>query len=172
MVGDINLFLTDFDETEDIDYEGEVDDSEADLFLSGQGSMDVDVSSSARPAVNGEDVVGEIELMIASPHHRRQGLGRAASLSFLDYIFANLDVLLRQYSSSGEEVRLKYLRVKIGNENAGSIGLFESIGFVKARAEPNYFGEVELRLAVDGQGRQRLRACKGWEEVRVERYEE
>ena len=39
---------------------------------------------------------------------------------------------------------MSYLRVKIGKENGRSIGLFESVGFVKVSETPSYFGEFEL----------------------------
>ena len=43
---------------------------------------------------------------------------------------------------------LKYLRVKIDKDNVRSLKLFEGVGFVGTSAEPNYFGEVELRTPV------------------------
>jgi RimJ/RimL family protein N-acetyltransferase len=114
MIGDINLFLTLADEDD-------------------------------------EGCIGELELMIAPTHARRQGYGRAALLSFMHYISLHLRDILAEYAagvggSAGEadKMKLLQLRVKIGSGNVGSIGLFESVGFVKVSESPNYFGELEL----------------------------
>lgn len=149
MIGDINLFLTDDDN----------DDS---------------ASESAIPQAR--QVVGEIEIMIASRAHHRQGYGRAALLAFLWYVLDHQRDILREYSvttTTGGAATpvLNYLRVKIGQENAKSISLFESIGFEGTGAGPNYFGEVELRFRVDGEAGRRIARVKGFEEVKVARYE-
>lgn len=122
MVGDINLFLTPAEEDE-------------------------------------EGCIGEIELMIAETKFRRRGLGRAAVLAFMRYLESHLDEILSEYASSfqhgdqneGQDqsperrnMKLLQLRVKIGSKNLKSIGLFESLGFVKTGEGENYFGEVEL----------------------------
>ncbi|TKA76191.1 hypothetical protein B0A55_03089 [Friedmanniomyces simplex] len=53
---------------------------------------------------------------------------------------------------------LRYLRVKIHQNNLPSIALFESIGYKRTRADkPNYFGEVELRWRDDGGFLRRLK---------------
>lgn len=77
---------------------------------------------------------GEVELMIAKKEMQGNGYGRAALLLFLWY------VLRRK-----KDIGVNYLRVKIGQDNARSIGLFESVGFVKMSETPSYFGEFELR---------------------------
>ncbi|TKA63695.1 hypothetical protein B0A49_09783 [Cryomyces minteri] len=51
----------------------------------------------------------------------------------------------RVVQQGSNEAAWKYLRVKIDSSNARSIGLFESVGFEKMSEEPNYFGELELR---------------------------
>jgi RimJ/RimL family protein N-acetyltransferase len=116
MLGDVNLFLTPADEDE-------------------------------------EGCIGELELMIAPQEKRRQGYGRATVLAFLHYIQLHLDSILEEYGGAvgGEDsgaarkkMRLLQLRVKIGSKNLKSIGLFESLGFVKVGEGENYFGEVEL----------------------------
>ena len=121
MLGDVNLFLTDSD----------------DEYSPG--------------------VIGEIELMIASKQQQGQGYGRASLLAFLKYIIHHEQEILQQYSGENSlpgkyladtSSRFKYLRVKIGESNHRSIGLFESLGFGKV-GEANYFGEVELRLVGD-----------------------
>ncbi|KAL2004088.1 hypothetical protein VTN02DRAFT_308 [Thermoascus thermophilus] len=127
MLGDINLFLR-------------IDDGEA--------------GDSAAP-----QIVGELELMIAERHHQRKGFGRASLLTFLRYIadhearildeFMNGNVTSAASSESVARVpqpwRLGCLSVKIGQENARSLALFEGLGFRKVSQEPNFFGEFELR---------------------------
>ena len=169
MIGDINLFLT----ADSDDYESEANDAEADAVLSGDASaMDLDeADSSAAVGAGSIDVVGEIELMIADPQHRRQGHGRAALLAFLAYVFENLTPILTEYSAGREVAQLKYLRVKIGAENVGSIGLFESVGFEGTGAGANYFGEVELRFEGRGDVLRRLSGLKGWEEIMALPYQ-
>ncbi|KAA6409379.1 MAG: hypothetical protein FRX48_06932 [Lasallia pustulata] len=117
MLGDVNLFLTDH--------------------------HDADPSG----------VVAEIELMIARKRHQGHGYGRASLLAFLTYVIKHEREILREYSrgnasrvewSAGTPVRFEYFVVKIDQANQRSVGLFESVGFVKV-GEANYFGEVELR---------------------------
>ena len=121
MLGDVNLFLTDSD---DEDSPG---------------------------------VVGEIELMIARRQHQGQGYGRASLLAFLKYISDHEQEIVQQYlrdkhslrkDVAGTPARFTYFTVKIDQSNHRSIGLFETLGFVKV-GQANYFGEVELRLAGD-----------------------
>ncbi|KAF4553947.1 Acetyltransferase (GNAT) domain-containing protein 2 [Elsinoe fawcettii] len=138
MIGDINLFLT--------------PDSSEPLHPSLP-------SDPAAPAY----VVGEVEIMIASLSARRQGRGLAALRCFIAYIKAHLEEILTEYAAGLEpetngasetgggqhrEVELSYLRVKIGQENQGSIALFEGVGFRRVGGV-NYFGEVEMRRNVE-----------------------
>lgn len=145
MIGDVNLFLG-------VAYEEDADGTEM---------LD-------RPYLN-----GEAELMIASLEHRGRGLGRAALLSFFEYVRRHADTIIAQFSA-GEEgagglegLRKGGLRlgVKIGRENVRSRGLFESVGFEQVGGE-NYFGEVELRLVKGVEG---IPVVKGWKEVRYVR---
>ncbi|KAH0015239.1 hypothetical protein KCU78_g8286, partial [Aureobasidium melanogenum] len=135
MIGDINLFLIDDDDDED------------------------------EPSTSGpRSVLGEIELMIAVKSQHRKGHGRASLLAFMHYILTNTSSILQEYSK-GQAAHLRYLRVKISKDNVKSIALFESVGFVRTSAEANYFGELELRLQV--QGREDtvltdLEKVKGW----------
>lgn len=121
MLGDVNLFLR-FDEDDD----------------------------------NNDKIIGEIELMIAEKQNQRRGFGRAALLSFLRYIIDHEsdivdEFLSQQECKEGEErtasskKKLSCLSVKIGQSNARSLALFESLSFRKVSDEPNYFGEFELR---------------------------
>jgi RimJ/RimL family protein N-acetyltransferase len=146
MIGDINLFLFDSEEDEEDD------------------------APSAHDTQEQRSVIGELELMIASPTHRRQGYGRAALEAFLAYISGHWDEISQEYSSSDDAnvgvdreqaasagvPRLQYLRVRIQETNVGSIRLFENLGFVRTHEGANYFGEVELRRqALDGEENER-----------------
>ena len=94
-------------------------------------------------------VIGEIELMIAVKSLQGHGYGRATLLAFLKYIFDHERGIIEEFEmdkmSSGSE-GIEELRVKIGESNVRSIGLFESVGFTKVAEEANYFGEIELRI--------------------------
>ncbi|RKF61556.1 N-acetyltransferase 9-like protein [Golovinomyces cichoracearum] len=94
--------------------------------------------------------IGELELMVAPLHARRQGYGRAAMLCFLYYIQTHLDELMTEYcgskNSKSKTMHLLYLSVKIHSENTNSIKLFESIGFRKVSDTANFFGELEFKL--------------------------
>lgn len=105
---------------------------------------------------NGEDedeiVVGELEIMIARAEARGNGLAREALQAFMWYVMDSLPAVLEEYtrgcgSSKKRPNRLSYLRVKIDKDNTRSLGLFETLGFCRV-SEPNYFGEVELRLEI------------------------
>jgi RimJ/RimL family protein N-acetyltransferase len=109
-----------------------------------------DVNLFLTPADEDEEgCIGELELMIAPSSARRKGYGRAAILTFLAYIENHLDQILDEYrigtgGQEGGKMKLLMLRVKIGSKNEKSIGLFESIRFVKTGEGENYFGEVEM----------------------------
>jgi RimJ/RimL family protein N-acetyltransferase len=124
MVGDVNLFLYDDED------EGE-DDEE------GRGGE--------------RSVIGELEIMIARKDQQNKGLAQETLRAFMSYIQSSLDDILSEYTSAGKSAALNYLRVKIDKDNVRSLKLFERVGFVRTSAEPNYFGEVELRtLVVEG----------------------
>lgn len=102
-------------------------------------------------------IVGELELMIASPEHRRKGYGRAALMLFLNYIMRHEDLILDEYMHSragiqdreirsGTSCRIDQFSVKIGATNKKSLALFEGLGFTKTSDSANYFGEFELSL--------------------------
>jgi RimJ/RimL family protein N-acetyltransferase len=115
------------------------------------------------PSTTSTAILGEIELMIAVKSQHRKGHGRASLLAFLHYILSNTTAILDEYAK-GKEAYLRYLRVKISAENVKSIALFESVGFVRTSAEANYFGELELRLQVQGNEKVLvdLEKVKGW----------
>lgn len=123
MVGDVNLFLVDDDEDEE---------------------EQVGEQAEKRKAV-----IGEVEIMIARSDARGKGLARETLVGFMWYIMASLSSILAEYAGGQTQVNyLKYLRVKIDKDNTRSLALFERVGFTRTSAEPNYFGEVEMRTAV------------------------
>jgi RimJ/RimL family protein N-acetyltransferase len=127
MVGDVNLFLFADDEEEEEEEE------------EGEGAGD-------------EAVIGELEIMIARVEARGKGMARETLCAFMWYITSSLAGILDEYRAGEGKTRvLKYLRVKIDKDNLRSLGLFERVGFKRTAAEPNYFGEVEMRTpVVDG----------------------
>lgn len=136
MIGDINLFL----------FEPESEEMERDV-------------EAVTPGAKG--VVGELELMIARKDLQQKGYGRAALLAFIDYIFTHWSFIAAEYAQAQQsQPQLSFLRVKVQKGNAGSIRLFESVGFMRTVEEANYFGELELRWLPDLQA---LRSGKGWE---------
>lgn len=134
MIGDINLFLYPVDDNDDED------------------SAQIQSPSPTNP------ILGEIEIMIARRTHQNRGLGRSVLLTFLWYISSSLNAITREYHAvhgggTGKSAsELKYLRVKIDAENSRSIRLFESAGFVRVSATPNYFGELEFRRTISENG--------------------
>ncbi|OJJ44642.1 hypothetical protein ASPZODRAFT_705466 [Penicilliopsis zonata CBS 506.65] len=122
MVGDINLFLR-------------IDDGEE--------------------GTSPPQIIGEVELMVAEKRNQRRGFGRASLLVFLRYIADNERAILDEFVARGSDpaareklpnpLQLSCLSVKIGQVNARSLALFESVSFEKVSTEPNFFGEFELR---------------------------
>jgi ribosomal protein S18 acetylase RimI-like enzyme len=110
--------------------------------------------------------------MVASTSLRRQGLGRATVLTFLSYLEQHAAKILTGFATKEgiEECGIRQLKVKIGSKNERSIKLFESIGFVKVKEEPNYFGELELVL--QDYWREELRTGAMLERWGVEGYRE
>ncbi|KAF2644273.1 hypothetical protein P280DRAFT_356513, partial [Massarina eburnea CBS 473.64] len=131
MIGDINLFLT------------PCTDSSPSSDEENKDAQDTDDE-------NPHAIVGEIEIMIADPLARGQGLGKEILLTFLWYILSSAPRLMdeydHQYHQKGKRSsNLHYLRVKIDQNNTRSVRLFETVGFVKVSEKANFFGEVELR---------------------------
>lgn len=115
-------------------------------------------------------IIGEIELMIAEKENQRRGFGKAMFLTFLRYIIDHQQEILNEFVRGGiveaetlrklkatsassantetdiyEGLAFSCLSVKIGQSNTRSLALFESLSFEKVAAEPNFFGEFELR---------------------------
>lgn len=93
-----------------------------------------------------ESLVGEVEIMIATRHDQLKGYGRAALLTFIRYVLRHEQELLREYDGASKYTKFDYLRAKVKETNCRSIGLLESLGFVKTEPTPNWFEEFELRL--------------------------
>ncbi|KAK3710291.1 hypothetical protein LTR37_010357 [Vermiconidia calcicola] len=132
MIGDINLFLF------------EQEDEEPNL-------------ETPNDATIAPCLVGEIELMIARKDLHRRGFGRSALLTFLSYVLSSWPRIAHEYTRKQDDAEaslpeLAYLRAKINQTNERSIRLFESLGFERTSAAPNFFGEVELRCkpAIEG----------------------
>lgn len=127
MIGDVNLFL----------YEDDEDEEE-------NGSEDED---EGKP----KSVVGELEIMIARKDQQGKGMAQETLRAFMSYIQSQLSDIGSEFARR-KGMELKYLRVKIDKDNVRSLRLFERVGFVRTSAEPNYFGEVELRTPVVDEG--------------------
>ncbi|RMD41890.1 hypothetical protein DV735_g3216, partial [Chaetothyriales sp. CBS 134920] len=73
--------------------------------------------------------------------------------------------------------KIEYLRVRIAKDNIPSLKLFQGLGFKRTSAEPNYFGEVEMRrypssLTAAGWEEEvremmRQKQLEGWEEMQI-----
>lgn len=133
MAGDVNMFLCDDDDDDD------------------ENDADTDASHSAQSKgpEHPRRIIGELEIMIARKDQQGKGLAQETLRAFLSYIQSALDGIGREYAGP-RGFELKYLRVKIDKDNVRSLRLFERLGFCRTAAEPNYFGEVELRTPVMG----------------------
>ncbi|KAK5122482.1 hypothetical protein LTR85_004066 [Meristemomyces frigidus] len=164
MIGDINLFLLPSEDEEN-----------SSVPSTGSGG--------------GNQVIGEIELMIARSDLRRQGFGRAALLTFMGYLVFYWPSIYSEYTHNAPTqlwpqaqlaqmpYELQHFRVKINQSNTASINLFESVGFKRTKEGANYFGEVELRWKNDGGGFLRqlrnedfIKAKDGWPVAGVLKY--
>jgi ribosomal protein S18 acetylase RimI-like enzyme len=127
MIGDVNLFL-----------------------YSASSSSSSDEEEDEHQIERVQQVIGEIEIMIAKKSEQGKGIGKKILLTFMWFIVSSLEAVMGEYHAAhgAGKMRscLKYLRVKIDHENTRSIRLFSSIGFEKGSETPNYFGEIELRL--------------------------
>ncbi|RYO74378.1 hypothetical protein DL766_009811 [Monosporascus sp. MC13-8B] len=160
MVGDINLFLTPWEEDEDGDgreINGPVTDGAVDPIPHGKRDCAVSYCN------------GEVDIMIADRGRRGNGLGISAVSTLLHFIRRHLESILAEYGKAREagpratvnsRHELKDLVAKINAANVGSIALFTKLGF-EQRGEVNYFGEIEMVLedfgrvapeVVDGKG--------------------
>lgn len=166
MVGDVNLFL----------YPVEDDDEYDDNTVVDQTSSTANIKTE-NPQ---RQLIGELEIMIATPSHRGRGLARETLLAFLSYILTSLPSILAEHdiytsistpnpnidTKSKGRSELTHLRAKINKDNERSIRLFSSVGFVRTSVEANFFGEVEMRLPVEegtlGDVQRRMGHGGGW----------
>lgn len=130
MVGDVNLFLSEEDEEDD---------------------DEMNEQHTAGPNEKRKSIIGELEIMLAHKTARGQGLAQEVLRAFMWYIITSLTSILEEYRAGSDAGKcdLKYLRVKIDQHNVRSLALFQRLGFEKMGEEPNYFGEVELRMQME-----------------------
>jgi len=136
------------------------------MFISVQEDDDEDDESRA-------SLVGELELMIAQQDQQRRGFGRAALVSFLQYILNHEKEVIKEFLTrekpKGElPATFSYFIVKIGQDNQRSLALFEGLGFRKSSEKPSYFSEYELRH--QGLSTEKVEGLLG--NYRIERYKE
>lgn len=196
MIGDINLFLTpcDYDD-DDEDNDGDEDSTtNSHNTTTITTTNDNNNNTSRQGAGKTTYLNGEIDIMIASPAHRKRGYGREAVSTLLTYIRHHAVHITAEYaaftgnistaasSSSAsrsentaegqQQFVLRDLVAKINAENHGSIALFQKLGF-RQRGEVNYFGEVLLVLEGFGRGvadeDAKAKALSGYEELRWDR---
>jgi DNA polymerase delta subunit 2 len=121
-----------------------------------------------------KDVIGEVELMIASRAQQGQGFGRASLVAFFEYLSRHEEEIVGTFVGQTERHPapriFKHLRVKVNETNERSINLFSSVGFEKVSHVANYFGELELRMQHDLQAFSRHVATDQLEEYREVEY--
>lgn len=159
MVGDINLFLTLWEEDGDEDGEGQA------------------APAAAGTAQGNRYCVGEVDIMIADHKNRGRGMGRAAVTAFLWFIQKNAAGILAEYAAGegldGQARRplvFKELVVKIKASNEGSIALFKGLDF-QQRGAVNYFGEIEMVLSDLDKDTEnaKIREVEGYRELTFDR---
>ncbi len=171
MVGDINLFLAqpaddDEDDDEDCGHESVVGEIELmiaskDLHRQGYGRatlltfMGYIIFHWSTICLEYENLPQKavVSRPTDPPNQEVKGLsGERAAAS------AGTACALPASTVKNSRLGLRYLRVKIHQNNNASIKLFESVGYKRTRAgKANYFGEVELRWRDDGNFLQRLK---------------
>ncbi len=113
------------------------------------GDVNMFISLSEDSTTGQPIVIGELELMIAENDQQNRGFGKAALLTFLQYVINHQQTILDEFSNEANEpskaTTFNYFTAKIGKDNARSLALFGCLGFEKTREEPNYWGEFELR---------------------------
>lgn len=114
-----------------------------------------------------DQLVGEIELMIAQREQRQRGLGIGALLTFLLFVLQHETAIVAEYKASlplpspppplSYPSSVSYFTAKIGKDNTDSINLFTRVGFVAVSDQPNFWGELEFRLSRDRLSGERMR---------------
>ena len=105
-------------------------------------------TESDEPAAPGADpdsqpLLAEVEIMVADSAQRRRGLGREASLLFLQCVASRVP-------------RVCAFCAKIGEDNEPSLRLFQQLGF-REHKRLTAFQQVELRMPLTAEVHARLR---------------
>ena len=97
----------------------------------------------SQPDSDSQPLLAEVEIMVADSAQRRRGLGREASLLFLQYVASHVP-------------RVCAFCAKIGEDNEPSLRLFEQLGFHEHK-RLTAFKQVELRMPLTAEVHARLR---------------
>ena len=97
----------------------------------------------SQPDSDSQPLLAEVEIMVAETAQRRRGLGREASLLFLQYVASHVP-------------RVCAFCAKIGEDNEPSLRLFEQLGF-REHKRLTAFKQVELRMPLTAEVHARLR---------------
>ena len=150
MVGDVNLFLSS-DEDDEGAIVGEVEIMIANQEVRGRG-----LGKEALKAFLGyvaREVMGFVEENLGAD--QGQG-GVAESRQKGDEKQKEKEKGLQGKAEADvgtEKRRIKHFRARIGKDNLRSIRLFQAVGFRMWSMQPNYFGEMEMRLEGEGRGK-------------------
>ena len=93
-----------------------------------------------------QQLSAELEIMIAEPKYRRQGIAREALLMMMSFIISNVP-------------QVAEFVVKVGDTNGPSLQLFASLGFT-VRKHLVVFEQTELSLSIVDAGLLISRECK------------
>lgn len=139
MIGDINMFLTPWDDDDD------ANDEENDAAAPAAKDSQSDTAGV-------ELVRAEVDVMIAGSGDRGKGFGKAAVGAFLEFVTRNRVGILHEYFTATpapqdgtRRPEIREFVARIQASNRGSLALFAGFGF-RQRGEVNYFGEVEMVL--------------------------
>ncbi|TFY79103.1 hypothetical protein EWM64_g4903 [Hericium alpestre] len=111
---------------------------------------DVNLFFKGRPGDDAEDFEAELEVMIAEPAYRRQGLAQCALEMLLAYATARA---LGPAEAMPFPLVASHFVARIGASNAASIALFERLGFEIVR-HVEVFDEVEMRVRAEASERE------------------
>lgn len=121
-----------------------------------------DVNIFLKPLEEEMETEAEVEVMIAEPQYRRQGLAASALSALLHYAVRHRIHLQPKSVTGLVEPRKLVLVVRIGQSNVGSISLFQKLGFSVTK-DANIFGEIEMRYIAD-----LSKGAARWDEAGVE----
>ena len=121
MIGDVNLFLSEIDDDDEIDADETSKSAELNTDIPAEEG-----GSSTKPLIQ-----AEIDIMIARKEYQGKGLGRAATCTMLKY--------------GATKLGIRRFFCRINEDNLNSIRLFKSIGFQQC-GYAACFKQVELEL--------------------------